>query len=215
MTAVLSDLERKILDYMVHYLRTHTYQPSIREIGEEFGIKSTKTVSEHLGSLAEKGYLERNPSRSRGVRILDVDLHPDTVSIPCYGALPDPSRRHRSTPESHFDLDRRLAGAKGAYFVRVQGGEYSGVGIQAGDLFLVEPFSGSDLRDGELVTTSTDRGQGLFRVLRGDGKLALESASGSDVRVVEDTSALEVTGRVTVLHRRLDGTGVPRSTVAH
>ena len=44
----LSEIERKILDYMVGYLRENTYQPSIREIGERFGIKSTKTVSEHL-----------------------------------------------------------------------------------------------------------------------------------------------------------------------
>jgi SOS-response transcriptional repressor LexA len=47
MSASLTDIERKILDYMVHYLRSNTYQPSIREIGERFGIKSTKTVSEH------------------------------------------------------------------------------------------------------------------------------------------------------------------------
>ena len=52
MPATLTELERKILDYMVQYLRTNTYQPSIREIGEQFGIKSTKTVSEHLQALA-------------------------------------------------------------------------------------------------------------------------------------------------------------------
>ena len=60
----LTEIEEKILDYMVSYLRENTYQPSIREIGERFGIKSTKTVSEHLQALAEKGFLERDPSRS-------------------------------------------------------------------------------------------------------------------------------------------------------
>ena len=66
----ITEIERKILDFMVHYLRSNTYQPSIREIGERFGIKSTKTVSEHLQALADKGFLERDPSRSRGVKIL-------------------------------------------------------------------------------------------------------------------------------------------------
>ena len=70
----ITEIERKILDFMVHYLRSNTYQPSIREIGERFGIKSTKTVSEHLQALADKGFLERDSSRSRGVRILGVDL---------------------------------------------------------------------------------------------------------------------------------------------
>ena len=84
----LTDLERKILDYMVDYLRSNTYQPSIREIGERFGIKSTKTVSEHLQALADKGFLERDPSRSRGVKILGMDLNAQAVSVPCFSKLP-------------------------------------------------------------------------------------------------------------------------------
>ena len=52
----ITEIERKILDFMVHYLRSNTFQPSIREIGERFGIKSTKTVSEHLQALADKGF---------------------------------------------------------------------------------------------------------------------------------------------------------------
>ena len=80
----ITEIEREILDFMVHYLRSNTFQPSIREIGERFGIKSTKTVSEHLQALADKGFVERDPSRSRGVRILGVDLRAQTVSIPCH-----------------------------------------------------------------------------------------------------------------------------------
>jgi hypothetical protein len=68
----LTDLERRVLEYLVQYLRSNTYQPSIREIGREFALKSTKTVSELLQSLADKGWIERDPSRSRGVRLLGV-----------------------------------------------------------------------------------------------------------------------------------------------
>ncbi|HEX5521520.1 MAG TPA: hypothetical protein VFX29_07465, partial [Longimicrobiaceae bacterium] len=60
----LTKLERRILDYMVDYLKRNTYQPSIREIGKRFNIKSTKTVSEHLQALADKGFIERDASRS-------------------------------------------------------------------------------------------------------------------------------------------------------
>jgi repressor LexA len=216
MPAILSDLERKILDYMVQYLRTHTYQPSIREIGEEFGIKSTKTVSEHLGALAEKGYLERNPSRSRGVRILDVDLHPETVSVPCYdGLLPSDAGNGRAPAETYFSLDRRLSGAKGGYFVRARGSEYAGVGIRDGDLFLVEPQGAWPTADGELVVVATDEGPALFRAMGSGSTWVLEPAAGGDPLVVDDPASLDVVGRVTVLHRRLDGAGVPRSPVAH
>lgn len=216
MPAVLSDLERKILDYMVQYLRTNTYQPSIREIGQEFGIRSTKTVSEHLSALAEKGYLERNPSRSRGVRILDVDLAPNTVSVPCYGALPDRGGEgRRSRVESHFAMDRRLCGAKGAYLVRVHGDEYQAAGLRPGDLLLVEPTDGSTVGDGDLVAVRTGEGSALFRVHGGAGSVTLEAGADGSTTEVDDLSSLEITGRVSAVHRRLDGTGIPRSPVAH
>ena len=70
----LTDMERGVLDYLVDYVRRNTYQPSIREIGAEFAIKSTKTVSELLQSLADKGWIERDSSRSRGVRLLSLQL---------------------------------------------------------------------------------------------------------------------------------------------
>ncbi|HEY8309864.1 MAG TPA: MarR family transcriptional regulator, partial [Gemmatimonadaceae bacterium] len=70
MPEVLSAIEQKVYHYLLDFLTTHTYQPSVREIGKRFRIKSTKTVSELLHSLERKGYIERDPSRSRGVRLL-------------------------------------------------------------------------------------------------------------------------------------------------
>jgi repressor LexA len=216
MPAVLNELERNILDYMVRYLRTRTYQPSIRGIGEEFGIRSTKTVSEHLKSLAEKGYLERDPSRSRGVRILGVDLHPDMVSVPCYPGLPDPEAPRRTDGvESHFSLDRRIAGGKGAYLVRPRGAEFAGLGIHEGDLVLVEPAESAAVSPGDLVVAAADGTPGLYRYETDQAGPRLVPAHGGDVLRVEDLSAIPVTGRVTALHRRLDGAGVPRSATAH
>ena len=116
----LIEIERKILDFMVQYLRANTYQPSIREIGERFGIKSTKTVSEHLQALADKGFLERDPSRSRGVKILGVDLSAETVSVPCYGEVPN-AHGARVAADMHLSVDRRMGGERGCFIVRADG----------------------------------------------------------------------------------------------
>ena len=70
MTEPLTPLERRVYHYLIDFLAENTYQPSVREIGKRFRIKSTKTVSDLLGSLAAKGYIERDPSRSRGVRLI-------------------------------------------------------------------------------------------------------------------------------------------------
>ena len=70
MTQPLTPTERRVYHYLIDFLAENTYQPSVREIGKKFRIKSTKTVSDLLHSLAVKGYIERDPSRSRGVRLL-------------------------------------------------------------------------------------------------------------------------------------------------
>jgi repressor LexA len=217
MPAVLTDLERRILDYMVQYLRTHTYQPSIREIGEEFDIKSTKTVSEYLGALADKGYLERDPSRSRGVRILGIDLAPQTISVPCFVAFPDDRTGFTSDGiEAYYSIDRRLAGAKGSYFIRARGDEYKGVGVERGDFLLVEPATFASVRDGDLVVVSRPEGPQLFRYSRDAGHHLLHSARpGAAPYAFEDPARIEVTARVAGLHRRFEDTAVPVSATTH
>lgn len=217
MTPALKEIERKILDYMVHYLRENTYQPSIREIGEHFGIKSTKTVSEHLQALARKGRLERDPSRSRGVRILDVDLHPDAVSLPCYEDLPDDGLAASGSEGVHLTLDRRLAGGKGAFLVRARGDELAAIGVEEGDFLLLEPAVPSEVSDGSVVALrGSPTGTRFARVGRNGRGLTLRALEGGSAAVsVEDPSKLEIVGRVAGLFRRLDGSTTAMSLTAH
>lgn len=213
MPPALSEIERKILDYMVQYLRTNTYQPSIREIGERFGIKSTKTVSEHLSALAEKGYLERDPSRSRGVRILGVDLAPQTVSIPCFREIPE---ARNGAPELYLSLDRRIAGRKGSFFLHVQGEALSTLGVSDGDYLLVEPVAAETLESGDLVALRLDGKTSFCRYLEAAGSVSLQTAgTPGEPMVVETPETLDVVGKVTALYRRMDGLPTLPSPTTH
>lgn len=46
------------------------YPPTIREIGERFGIGSPNGVVSHLKALATKGYIARGANVSRGIRLV-------------------------------------------------------------------------------------------------------------------------------------------------
>lgn len=202
----LTEIEGKILDFMVQYLRANTYQPSIREIGERFGIKSTKTVSEHLQALADKGFLERDPSRSRGVKILGVDLSAKTVSVPCFREMPAEAGALRSDKaELHLSIDRKLVGSDGVFFVRAAAGDLAVLGIQEGDFVLVEPTDVADLEEGAVVVARTGTGSWFHRMSWNGAGLELESLSpGGEVTMVEDPASLYLLGRVTAFYRRLD-----------
>ena len=203
----LTEIERKILDFMVQYLRANTYQPSIREIGERFGIKSTKTVSEHLQALADKGFLERDPSRSRGVKILGVDLGADTVSVPCFGEVPD-ERAGRARAETHVTIDRRLGGERGAFFVRAQRGELAVLGVADGDLVLVSPAAVDELESGAVIVARVGDDALFHRFTKNGTGVHIESLRpGGEITAVEDAASLSLIGRVIGLYRRMDSAG--------
>ena len=213
----ITEIERKILDFMVHYLRSNTYQPSIREIGERFGIKSTKTVSEHLQALADKGFLERDPSRSRGVKILGVDLSAQTVSVPCYHELPQGRGGLRiEQAEMHLTLDRRLAGSKGSFFVRAKGQELASLDISEGDYLLVEPAAVGELVEGSIVVARVDGGPSFYRFSKNGKGVFLTSPEGDgSPNAIEEPEKLHLIGRVVALYRRLDGASILVSATAH
>ncbi len=45
------------------------YPPTVREIGDEFGISSPNGVLCHLAALAKKGFVERVGATARGIRL--------------------------------------------------------------------------------------------------------------------------------------------------
>jgi repressor LexA len=193
----LTELERRVLDYLIEYLRRNTYQPSIREIGREFSIKSTKTVSELLQSLADKGWIERDPSRSRGVRLHGVDVSADSVAVP---VLADTDGAETES----FVLDRRIAGGAGAFLLVMHGNHLQAYGVWEGDLVLIEPVTASAIQEGDLVLVRDARGAEVRRCSRAGAELLLDP-SGSDETPLSlsgrQTGAVQ--GRVSGVVRRL------------
>ncbi len=213
----LTEIEEKILDYMVSYLRSNTYQPSIREIGEQFGIKSTKTVSEHLQALADKGFLERDPSRSRGVKILGMDLDAPGVPVPCFSRLPEDGKGPRADrADSFLTLDRRWAGEKGAFFVQARAEELAQLGCIEGDYILMEPASLVDLADGAIVAAKVNGPAGYYRFSRTEKSVQMHPIAGKErATIVDDSTVLVLLGRITGMYRRMDHLPAAVTAIAH
>lgn len=204
MPEALSKIERRILNYLVDYLKENTYQPSIREIGKRFGIKSTKTVSEHLQSLADKGFIERDASRSRGVKILGMNLAPGVLNVPVYGRIAAgvPALLREDVRES-FELDRKLVGSSDAFMLEVKGDSMAGMGILSGDSVIVEPADERDLLNGEIVAARVDGDATVKRYFANGGQVVLEAANTDYAPIlVHEHNDFTVLGRVTGLYRR-------------
>lgn len=136
----LTEIERRVYHYLIDFLAENTYQPSVREIGRRFRLKSTKTVVDILQSLALKGYVTREAGRSRGLRLLGFSSIGQTQPVPLYGQLNstepvlDDANRER-----FIAMDRTFIPTDDAFFLRVSDNGMVSRGINEGDLVLVNP----------------------------------------------------------------------------
>ncbi|KGG80269.1 hypothetical protein Y919_07160 [Caloranaerobacter azorensis H53214] len=69
----LSSKQFEILEFLKKEIQIKGYPPSVREICNAVGLKSTSTVHGHLLKLEKKGYIRRDPTKPRAIEILDKD----------------------------------------------------------------------------------------------------------------------------------------------
>jgi repressor LexA len=72
----LTQRQREILDYISMSIDQRGFPPTLREIGQHFGIRSTNGVNDHLKALEKKGYLSRDTLKSRAMRPIGVGTSP-------------------------------------------------------------------------------------------------------------------------------------------
>jgi len=183
MTEPLTQIESRVYHYMIDFLAENTYQPSIREIAKKFRIKSTKTVSDLLHALANKGYIERDESRSRGVRLLGYASAGATQPVPYYGKIhagePALLPEHRL---GFMTLDRRYLPSDDVFLMKVKGDSMTGRCIADGDYVLVQP-SGKP-KDGDIVAARLGDEATVKTLTHRGSTIVLEPANSKD-RAIE------------------------------
>lgn len=183
MPEALTPLEGSVYNYLLDFTAENTYQPSIRDIGKKFSIKSTKTVSDLLQSLARKGYIERDPARSRGVRLLGFTGGGKTKPVPYYGKI------HAGEPsllpedrKGFITMDRRFIPAEEVYFLKVKGDSMIGRAITDGDFVMVNPAAKA--KENDIIAARIGEEATVKTLTHQDGKTILTPENPAD-RAIE------------------------------
>src|SRR3954454_4601509 len=140
----LTDRQRAVLEYISQSIERRGYPPTLREIGEHMGIRSTNGVNDHLKALEKKGYLEREDLKSRALRPIDIGIPPETwqnaVEVPLLGKVAAglPILAVEQAEET-VRVDRFFLGpsAREGFALRVHGESMIEAGIYAGDFIFV------------------------------------------------------------------------------
>ena len=150
----LTDRQRQVLHFIGESIRSRGYPPTLREIGERMGIRSTNGVNDHLKALEKKGYLQRQDLKSRALRVIDPEMpslsepvlaanDDNTVEVPLLGRVaagqPILALEQR---EDTVKVDRFFLGAhRDVFALRVQGDSMIEAGIFHGDFIFVRKQS--------------------------------------------------------------------------
>jgi repressor LexA len=139
----LTDRQKLVLDFITRQIERRGYPPTLREIGEHMGIRSTNGVNDHLKALEKKGYLEREDLKSRALRPISLEGAGPTgnlIDVPILGrvAAGEPILAVEDAQDT-VKVDRFFIGASREVFaLKVKGDSMIEAGIYDGDFIFVK-----------------------------------------------------------------------------
>ncbi len=206
---MLSERQRRILDFIGRFQQQHGYPPTIREIGHAAGISSTSVVDYNLKVLERQGLLKRDREVSRGLGLPGATsrhVHP-VFRIPIVGriAAGEPIEAVQGHREE-LDVSEQLY-REGCYALKVKGRSMIEDLIDDGDVVVIKPQETAS--DGDIVVAlitegPTSEGRAtLKRFYREQGRIRLQPANSDMDPIYVDSRDLLVQGKVVSVIRQL------------
>ena len=186
-----SDKAQLILEYVNQFSQENGYAPSVREIGQAVGLRSTASVSYHLRQLQEKGALLDSGAKGRK-RAIVTAVRPG--QIPIIGVVT------AGLPILAFENQEGTMSWDGdpdCFALRVRGESMIEAGILDGDKVVVRPQQTAD--DGQIVVAMIGEEATVKRLCRKGGKVWLmpENPAFSPI----DGSEAQIIGLVKAVYR--------------
>lgn len=193
-TSTLPPRQRRILVAIRDWVVRYGYSPSTRQIGDAVGLRSSSSVSRHLTSLEEKGFLQRGASVSRPIDVrMFLSESPtrgsadDSVTVPVVG---DIAAGTPISAEEHVDdvlkLPRELAGRGRVFGLRVRGDSMVDAAICDGDIVVVRQQP--EAHSGQIVAAMIDDEATVKVYRRRNGHVYLEPRN-PDYEVIDGDRA--------------------------
>jgi repressor LexA len=151
----LTARQREILDLIRTTVAQRGYPPSVREIGEEVGLSSPSTVHSHLTTLANEGFIRRDPSKPRAIEVIKDDgataiSRAAVRDVPLVGSIAAGSPILADEDiEEIYPLPTELVGTEPVFMLTIRGDSMMNAGIFDRDYVVVQKQSTA--RNGQIV----------------------------------------------------------------
>ena len=201
MPGKISEKQQLILDYIKEEILKKGYPPTVREICERVGLRSTSSVHSHLNTLEENGYIRRDPTKPRAIEIIDDEFgltRRDMTNIPIIGrvAAGEPLLAVENI-EDYFSLPTEFLPNNETFILKIQGESMINIGFYDGDFLIVEKVNSAN--NGDVVVALIDDSVTVKTFYKENGYIRLQPENDNmDPIIVDDCS---IVGKVIGLIR--------------
>ena len=208
----LTSRQRAILTFINDQMLDRGFPPSVREIGAHVGLTSPSTVHSHLATLQKNGYLERDPSKPRAIKVRwdpnsdlgNIDRRP-VRHVPLVGHVAAGTDVLASEDiEETIPVPADLTGDGELFMLKVRGQSMIEAGILDGDFVVVrvQPHA----KNGDIVVAGIPGEEATVKTYSLDtkrGQVVLLPANSSLRPMRFDPDEVQIFGRVVTLLRRV------------
>lgn len=193
MAGRITNKQEEILNYIKNEILKRGFPPTVREICQTVGLKSTSSVHSHLESLEKNGYIRRDPTKPRAIEILDDSfnlLRREMVNVPVVGtvAAGQPILAEQNI-DSYFPIPAEFMPNEQSFILRVKGESMVNAGIMDGDQVIVRQQGTA--RNGDIVVALVDDSATVKTFYKEDGHYRLQPENDSmDPIIVDDCQIL-------------------------
>ena len=197
----LTKKQKDILEFIRTHIHQRGYAPTLREIGEHFGLSSVATVHKHLKSLEEKGELKREEGRARQVEIRPPEKTPHLWEVPLLGLVAAGRPIEALEQPDVISLPEDMLGRGETFVLQVKGDSMIEDHILDGDRIIVEKRSHAE--NGEIVVALLGNEATVKRLYRESGRVRLQPANSTMAPIYVQNEDLKIQGVVTGVLRKM------------
>lgn len=198
----LTERQRDVLRFIEQAIVRDGVAPTLQEIANAFGFRSTASAQKHIAHLERKGCLRREKHQKRGLVLpQESESTPQAVDLPLFGAVAAGAPIESIPDDEHIFVPADFLRSGEHFVLRVRGDSMIGEGVHDGDLVILQRTESA--ADGEMVVALVGDEVTLKRIYRVDeASVRLQPANPSLPEMIAPASDVQVQGVVVGLLRR-------------
>lgn len=157
-TDTLTKRQKAVYDFIREKIYARGYGPTVREIGDNFGIRSPNGVMCHLKALEKKGLITREPNMSRAIQLAQEPA--SDRGLPLAGRVAAGVMHEAVEQNERVDF-ADMFGKKSMFALEVEGDSMINAHIEDGDYVIVRKARTAS--SGDMVVAQTDDGEATLK----------------------------------------------------